>query len=133
MEKIKVKSVEIERQEGKIEYCGKKAILPDFNAVRKWLWSQASTYPEHGGYDKHHFKVTFEDGHEHEGRLDCKHYNCEGNDLDLREHLNYYFRIYSGNLKPVWFKDSHWEVFCMENKRSGVKAYCDEMLEKYEI
>ena len=133
MEKIKVKAIEIERLEGKTCYCGKKQTFPGFDQARKWLRSYSHTFPEHGGYDKHHFKLTFEDGFEFEGRLDCKHYNCDCNDLDLQEHLKNYLLIYSGKWKPTWMEDKKWKAFMADNEKCGIMVESKEMLDKYEI
>lgn len=83
---IPVKKITITRAEGPTIKCGKPHEFPSFIQASAWLWNQAYTFPKLG-YDKHDFKVEFEDGETYEGRLDCKHFSCTDPDLDIYQHL----------------------------------------------
>jgi predicted transcriptional regulator len=82
-----VKSVTIIRAEGPHALCGVPHTSPSFAEASRWLRSQAHTFPQTGGYDKHDLTVVFYDGETYYGRLDCKALNQPDNDLDVKKHM----------------------------------------------
>jgi hypothetical protein len=99
---IPVKKITITRAEGLTELCGRPMEFPSFTDAKIWLMLQDETYPKHGGYDKHDFKVEFEDGETYEGRLDCQHSSCKYPDQDVKEHIAHHVRWMSGREANPW-------------------------------
>jgi hypothetical protein len=68
---IPIKSITINRAEGRIEYCKKH----EFNSMKDvdhhMIW-HSDTYPKMG-YDKHDVTVLWEDGTKYNFRLDAMH------------------------------------------------------------
>jgi hypothetical protein len=92
--------IEITRVEGKSALCGKKKIFNSWFDANNWLISQSSTFPGHNeGYDKHDFKVIFDDGVIYEGRLDCKQSTEPDNDLNIHKHIIELCEWYAGLTK----------------------------------
>ena len=78
--------IEITRLEGPSQLCDRTNVFSNYAEARSFLNGCSHTFPKQG-YDKHSFKVIFDNGDTHEGRLDCKHFSCENNDLDLEDHV----------------------------------------------
>jgi hypothetical protein len=114
--KIKVKSITITRAEGPFHLCGKTMTFSGFREARRWLWSQSSTFPKIGGYDKHDFVVTWEDNETYSGRLDCKHHTCKNNDLDVHRHVLESARFYAGH-KPFHMDQELYDEFMREEEQ----------------
>lgn len=97
MSKIKVIRVELTRAEGPSDLCGTKF----FNSLAEadaQLRENALTAPEGGGYDKHDFTLTFEDGETYEGRIDVVHPNNKRGTKNetIGEHVRDFLRFSSG-------------------------------------
>ncbi|MCU0433155.1 MAG: hypothetical protein MUC87_06870 [Bacteroidia bacterium] len=88
---IAPRSITIIRAEGRTDLCGIKQVCQSFAAADAILIANSATAPEHGGYDKHDFKVEYMDGYIYEGRYDLMHLNCERPDLakHMRSYLEY--------------------------------------------
>ena len=134
VEKFKVARVEITRQEGKSELCGIKKVFSSINEANYWLLSQSYTFPKDGGYDKHKFVVFFDwEGEIYEGRLDCKHHECDNNDLDIRKHILQTKRVYANLERPTNMSDSVYADFVERNMKYGLVAEAEEFLKQHEI
>lgn len=92
-----VKEIIITRAEGSSYLCGIPKYFNSFQSASNWLKSQAYSFPKTGGYDKHDFKIVFIDGETYSGRLDCKHFTCSDNDLDLFNHVSSFMRYMAKN------------------------------------
>jgi hypothetical protein len=90
-ELIKPKRIEITRVEGPAALCDKvqvaePGVIGD-RTIDAWitagsiLLSNSASAPKGGGYDKHDFKIIFDDGLEYAGRYDLKHWHDEVPDL----------------------------------------------------
>jgi hypothetical protein len=99
---IKAKKITIERAEGPCELCTAQTFTGRdiWWQAECWLRGMGDTYPKTGGYDKHDLRVEFEDGEVFEGRLDCKHPECDDNDLNPAEHVRRFWRFYAGEYRP---------------------------------
>lgn len=126
--------ISIVRAEGPHELCGRQHVFdgPDcWQRASAWLRSQAGTFPRAGGYDKHDFSVTFEDGYVYEGRLDCQHPTCEGPDLDVAEHVHGFLLFYTGKRKPAHLSQKLYDDFLMRSQE--MVSGCGSILAEYEI
>lgn len=128
-EKIKVARITIKRAEGPSRLCGILKVFQNWEDANRWMFSQASTFPATGGYDKHDFVVTFADGETYSGRLDCKAITCNDPDLDVRKHVKDFVLYLSGLQKPDW---QTWEQYDKaltgENRQEAINY-----LKKYDI
>ena len=83
----RVKNIIVTRAEGPIEMTGKPQTFKTFADANKWLRESSMSAPKGGGYDKHDFKVEWNDGTIYEGRLDVKHWSNSDNDTDIAQHI----------------------------------------------
>lgn len=126
-----VKSVIIERAEGPNALCGKVHTFASCAEASAWLLSQSNTFPAKGGYDKHDFTVTFEDGETYSGRLDCKAFECKDNDLDVYGHMLDLARWMSGREKfPHCGKEKYDQMVTLYEK-DGTKQSFVDFMDKY--
>lgn len=129
-----VKTIEITRVEGPSYLCGITKTFDSFKDARTWLYSQSSTFPKGGCYDKHDFKITFTDDETYSGRLDCKHHLESDNDLDVYRHVLEFCTFYSGRAKtlPEHFKD-HNDYYTHMVLRHGIEEMNSygEFIDKY--
>jgi len=126
--------ITITRAEGPTALCGKPTAFEGpgcWEASRRWLFRQSTTYPAQGGYDKHDFSVTFADGYVYEGRLDCKHHTCDGADLNVAAHVRGFLRCYAGDRRPFHMTPERYEAFLA--RQPEVVADCKDTLARYEI
>lgn len=56
--------------------------------------------PDAEGYAKTDVRITFEDGHHYDARLDLKHPSRRDNDCDLSAHILHHVATYSGQTRP---------------------------------
>jgi hypothetical protein len=130
----KVKSIEITRAEGPSALCGVPKTFESFKDARTWLYSQSSTFPKGGCYDKHDFTITFTDGETYSGRLDCKHHLESDNDLDVYRHVLEFCTFYSGRAKllPEHFKDQEtYKAFLLSSHGIETMNNYSEFIDKY--
>jgi hypothetical protein len=106
-----VKEITITRAEGPYDLCGIPKYFNSFESATHWLRSEAYSFPETGGYDKHDFKVVFMDNETYSGRLDCKHHICLDNDLDILEHVKGFMRYMSNNWNITEEERSQYQTF----------------------
>lgn len=127
-------SITIERAEGPCDLCGTPRVFKGPNCwatANAWLLSQSNTFPPSGGYDKHDFKVLFEDGFEYEGRLDCKHATCADNDLDVAGHVASFVLFYAGRRCPAHMTQDRYEAFLSRQQDEVAEAV--EFLATYAV
>lgn len=133
---IQAKKITIERAEGPTDLCKTRSFEgPDcWSMARSWLHGQSHTYPEKGGYDKHDFLVEFEDGHTYDGRLDCKHHNCEDNDLDVGQHIRHFLEFMAGKC-PAWETSAEFEkkVDMLHKRGNTTREEYKEFLATYSL
>jgi len=127
--------ITITRAEGPTALCGKPRTFegPDcWGEARRWLFSQSTTFPKHGGYDKHDFSVTFADGYVYEGRLDCKHPVCGPSaDLNVGTHMRDFLRFYAGERCPAHMTPERYTGFLA--RQPDVVTDCKDTLARYAI
>jgi hypothetical protein len=107
----KVEEILIIRAEGPCDLCGIPKYFNSFESASKWLRSEAYSFPETGGYDKHDFNITFVNGETYSGRLDCKHYQCQDNDLNLLDHVSSFMRYMAKNERITEEERAQYQVF----------------------
>lgn len=88
---IEPKTISITRAEGPTKLCGREQRATDYSSANTILFYNSYSAPEHGGYDKHDFLVTFQDGAEYRGRYDLVHYRRQWPSLQdhIRNHLKF--------------------------------------------
>lgn len=101
MDKIKVKEITIVRAEGPSRLCDIVQVAESFAEANTILMSNSSSAPKGGAYDKHDFKVVWEDGQEYNGRYDLKHFSEEFPYLD--RHI-VSFLSYLAGTPPLWME-----------------------------
>lgn len=97
-------TVKIRRAEGPSALCGTWNEYQSIKEAERALSQASHTFPKLG-YDKHDYSVTFENGDEYEGRLDCTHpeneyYNSERNSIfkAATDYLKYLLKTGGNNL-----------------------------------
>jgi hypothetical protein len=126
--------ITITRAEGPTALCRVPRTFdgPDCWAdARIWLFSQSTTFPAEGGYDKHDFSVTFADGYVYEGRLDCKHPTCSEPDLNVAAHVRGFLRFYASERCPPHMTRERYEEFLA--RQPEAVAECRDLLARYAI
>ncbi len=90
-ELIQPVKITVTRAEGPTHLCGIVRTVCTFPEADTILFWNSRTAPESGGYDKHDFKIEFEDGAIYEGRYDLKHTSKDSCSLNthIRGHLEY--------------------------------------------
>lgn len=130
--KIGVERIEITRAKGPSVFCGKTKVYRSWKDARVGLAMDNRTYPGPGqGYDKHDFKVVFQDGEIYSGRLDVKQYVCQDNDQDVQRHVREFVAFYAGLFEPLWMQKKpglYQETIKGENQEE-YRAW----LEKYDV
>ena len=132
--KYPVKRITITRAEGPCALCGPPKNFTSFSDANTWLLSSASTFPKDGGYDKHDFSVVWGDPDEtsYSGRLDCKHYECIGNELSVNQHILDFARWHSGQAINPWCGAEKYVLLMAQEAPETIQA-CAELLKKYEL
>lgn len=129
---IRATKVVIDRAEGPTQMCVQRTFegAGCISGATSWLHTQSHTFPEHGGYDKHDFQITFEDGEIYEGRLDCKRHTCQDNDLDVADHVRNHVTYLAGLHCPAHMTA---EQYAAAVKRHGQEAEAKRWLETYAL
>ena len=130
---IPVKEITITRAEGPNLLCGRTFTAHSFSEAAAWLISQAGTFPATGGYDKHDFKITWEDGETYSGQLDCKAEGCPDPDLDVFRHVFDEALFWTGRRCPAHMTPENYEAFLgREEKDSpGTRATWEKFMNDY--
>lgn len=133
MSKIKPKRIEIIRVEGPSNLCGKVQTATSWAEADFILRMNSSTAPKNGGYDKHDFRVTFEDGATYSGRYDLMHWEVAR--PDLAGHVRAFIRYLAG-YAPAWLADKpaamHRYLKDREANLAEVKE-AERWLERYDL
>jgi hypothetical protein len=124
--------IEITRVEGPSNLCGEKKTFTNWIDSHIWLIRQSSTFPgRNEGYDKHDFKVTFDDGETYKGRLDCKQSTEPDADLDVYRHMLDLCEWYAGLAKnPYCGKAKYDEMMKQPMYANNANEY-KEFISKY--
>jgi len=85
------RTIEITRVEGPVELCGRPYVCGSWSEAHAFLSLMSRTAPEHGGYDKHDFQITWPNGFKYAGRYDLMHWRKEQPNLagHVRSFLTY--------------------------------------------
>lgn len=131
---IQAAKITITRAEGPTALCGISQTFegPDCWAeANRYLHRMSISFPKEGGYDKHDFRVEFADGETWDGRLDCKHFSCEGSDLDVAKHVAGFARFYAGLACPSHMTEEKYRKVLSHYEDVG--AMMREFLDTYEV
>jgi len=130
---IQASKIWIERAEGPSALCVERSFTgPNcWQDANVWLSRQSHTYPKTGGYDKHDFRVTFEDGETYEGRLDCQHPECDDPDLNVAKHVRDFLEFLAGTRRPAHMKPEDYERVVARDPKNREAAA--EFLANYDI
>src|SRR5690606_27492344 len=121
--KIQATKIIITRAEGPKALCGNLKVFEGndcWENANRWLYSQSHTFPEKGGYDKHDFEIVFENGRTWDGRLDCKSFLCENNDLNIARHVKSFAEFYAGMRKPSHMEDEVYLNFISQHENMKI-------------
>lgn len=116
-DRIPVKTITITRAEGPSHLCDRPLTVTSWALANAVLMGNSATAPEKGGYDKHDFKVVFEDGQEYSGRYDLVHHRVELPRLD--RHVLDFCGFMAGWKKPAHLSDEAWE----RTKRTTISRF----------
>jgi len=125
---VKVASIWMERDEGRVSECGKPKMLPTF-AAANWLLSQWAESAPSTGYHKVRFVVTYEDGEQYEGRFDLKKEHRFG--ARIAKHMVDYLSFYAGCAQPARISQDEYERFI--TARGDKREACVLFLATYEL
>lgn len=119
---VSVVSIKIIRAEGPIALCGIEHEFKTFEEANTWLWSQSHTFSE-CGCDKHDFTIEWDDGKIYGGTLDCSHFSCPDNDLDVIKHVIEYAKTHTGLYRPAHLSEEKYNNYidCLEKYNPGMK------------
>ncbi len=116
--KIQAVKISIKRAEGPRALCHRamEFVGDDcWEQANEWLLAMSPTFPS-SGYDKHDFTITWANGETYFGRLDCKTEGCDGNDLDVADHVRSEAEFIAGLHRPAWMNDRQWSDCCARNE-----------------
>lgn len=92
-------SIRLERWEGLVDECGQPETVGSFAEADALLMRWSETAPEHGGYDKCGFVITWPDGDTYTGRYDLMHHRRER--PSLRDHISGQAEFWLGTGCPM--------------------------------
>jgi len=92
---VPVKSITITRAEGPSDQCGHPQTVSSFAEASTVLVRNSHAAPKGGGYDKHDFRVEWENGDTYEGRYDLKHYSED--ECCIAHHIRNYLKWHIEN------------------------------------
>jgi len=96
--------ITLTRGEGPSNECGKPQTVDSFDAADAVLQNWSRNAPEHGGYDKCDFLITWPDGDTYSGRYDLKHYRTER--PSLARHMVDMVDFYTGKGCPAHMSEA---------------------------
>lgn len=123
---LKVSSVWVRRDEGRASECVARFFC-SFSEANAWLVQQATTV--NGVYDKCRFVVTYEDGHQYEGRFDLEQKHQFG--ASLQKHMVDYLTFCMGARQPSNITKDQYERFI--SARGDKRKECAEFLNTREL
>lgn len=92
-------SIRLERWEGLVDECGQPETVGSFAEADAVLLRWSETAPEHGGYNKCGFVITWPDGDTYTGRFDLVHHRRER--PSLRDHISGQAEFWLGTGCPM--------------------------------
>ena len=133
-EKIKVKSVYLNRAEGPCASCGPCTFEgPDaMRDAQRQMYSWGITAPDPGnGYDKCDFIVTFEDDDTYQGRYDLQSTGLNDSGETIGQQMVNFVSFLAGLMRPAWMNDKEWAR--SREMHKAEESECLEWLEMYEV
>lgn len=109
---IQVRNIELTRVEGMFHEVDRPYVTTSdcpWTEANTWLLKESVTAPEHGGYDKLDFTITFENDKTYDGRYDLKHFSCET--PDLISHVRDFVRFSAGVDCPDHMTEESWRGY----------------------
>jgi hypothetical protein len=104
---IPVIKIVVTRGEGFTRECGTPHEVSSFADADRVLSTMARTAPEHGGYHKVDFVVTFADGETYRGRYDLKREDIGAYDA-IGQQMVRYLKLAAGTYcPPHWSAEDH--------------------------
>lgn len=130
---VAVKTVIIERAEGLVEECIKRAFTGNnaFEQANQELLRWSETAPKDGCYNKCDFWVEWEDNQTYKGRYDLTHWTEEI--PNLGEHMRDYLEFHAGTHCPDWLQNDRARYEAIVNEDLDRKQNCAEFLNTYQI
>lgn len=122
---IPIDSITIRAGEGR--YAGATITVTDWPAANAWLLLQSTVAPATGGYDKHDFTITWEDGETYEGRYDLKHYSIEW--PNLKRHVEGFARFMAGLRRPTHMTAEEYVLCVSRDDIEAWKSFVENYLE----
>ncbi len=110
--KVKARSIELTRVEGTFYEVDRPYVTNSdmpWDEANTWLLKESVTAPEHGGYDKVDFTITFEDGETYSGHYVLKHFSKER--PDLIAHVRDFVRFSAGIDCPPHMTEESWREY----------------------
>ncbi len=133
--KIGIRSITIDRAEGKHEECIKTEHTTWADAEARIIAICTSKDPTLPGYDKTDFVIVFADGETYSGRYDAVHPTRDSYDGSLAKHVREHCEFCAGLWKPSHLTDEQYERWLAEQEanRAGFKADALGFLTKYAL
>lgn len=100
-------SIRLERWEGLVDECGQPVTVGSFAEADRVLLAWSETAPEHGGYNKCGFLITWPDGDTYEGRFDLVHHRRER--PSLRDHISGQAEFWLGTGCPMHMGEQEYQ------------------------
>lgn len=134
--KVQVRSITLTRVEGRRYECDRPFTTTStspWTEANTWLYKESVTAPEHGGYDKVDFVITFENDETYTGRYDLKHFNAEP--PDLIEHVRDFVRFSAGIDCPDHMTEGSWREYlnAMEQYNPGMTEKFAKLYREYNL
>lgn len=127
----------IHRAEGPVAQCRTVTFTGSrcWPEAEGWIWTESSTAPRTGGYDKCDVEITFEDDGSgdplvYRTRYDMVHRCCD-NFEPLALHVKRAWEFYAGRWIPVHMDRARWEQF-VKNCEVDVDGY-NRLCDRYHV
>jgi hypothetical protein len=125
----RIVKVEIERAEGPVVLCTKHEFTT-VESAQAHIMAHRSSYPAHGGYDKHDVHITWADGEQVEIRMDCANQSERSdvdNDLLIADHVRRFISFHAGLYRPPHMSPERYKAILAQ--MGSQEEYIDFMRE----
>lgn len=122
---IAIDNITITGAEGR--HSGEVVTVNDWPAATVLLLRWSTTAPKSGGYDKHDFIITFQDGETYEGRYDLKHHTVEW--PNLKRHVVSFVKFMAGLHQPIYMSAKDYEAYVNRHDPQPYKDFLLNYLE----
>ena len=120
---IDVKQVEFLWSEG---LADENIIVKTWQEADRILYEIAFNASKGGGYSKTSFRVTWQDDHSHEGRVDIHHYTEQQETttgyISLAQHIRDWLTFCAGDRRPSHMEQEQYAAILREYEKLGIKA-----------